>query len=161
LWSTWWRFANLEIRVFVSGTEGLKDRLQEVTKGDKWLRRHLSFSWNLCLHLRDISAPRQCKKAYKTPFPILTHGITGFQVPLHFPICSLSLLFSPTKLFTNKILLTSAVGVCLCFHPQSRVKNTDHLKFLHMSSMHHIWQPRREQLSPEVGTGCAKLGKTA
>jgi hypothetical protein len=34
-------------------------------------------------------------------------GITGFQVPLHSPICSLSLLFSPTKFSTNKIFPTS------------------------------------------------------
>jgi hypothetical protein len=34
-------------------------------------------------------------------------GITGFWVPLHSPICSLSLLFSPTKFSANKIFLTS------------------------------------------------------
>jgi hypothetical protein len=27
----------------------MKDELQEVSKGDKWLRRHLSFPGNLCL----------------------------------------------------------------------------------------------------------------
>jgi hypothetical protein len=62
----------------------MKDRLQEVPKGDKWSRRYLSFPGNLCLQLRDISALRQCKKVYKNPIPNLTHGITGFQVPLHF-----------------------------------------------------------------------------
>jgi hypothetical protein len=35
-------------------------------------------------------------------------GITGFRVPLHSPICSLSLLFSTNKFSTNKIFLTSA-----------------------------------------------------
>jgi hypothetical protein len=44
----------------------LKDRLQEVPKGDKWSRRHFFFPGNLCLHLRDISALRQCKKAIET-----------------------------------------------------------------------------------------------
>jgi hypothetical protein len=38
----------------------------------------------------------------KTP----RQGITSFRVPLHSPICSLSLLFSPTKISTNKIFLT-------------------------------------------------------
>jgi hypothetical protein len=41
---------------------GLKDGLQEVPKGDKWSRRHLSFPGNFCLHLRDISAFRQYSK---------------------------------------------------------------------------------------------------
>jgi hypothetical protein len=64
-------------------------------------------------------------------------GITGFRVPLHSPICSLSLLFSPTKFSANKIFPTSTVRVCLCFHSQSRLKNPEHLKFLRMSSVHH------------------------
>jgi hypothetical protein len=34
--------------------------------------------------------------------------ITSFQVPLHSPIFSFSLLFSPTKFSTNKIFLSSA-----------------------------------------------------
>jgi hypothetical protein len=38
---------------------------------------------------------------------------------------------------TNKIFLTSAAGVCLGFHSQSGIKNSEHLKFLHMSSVHH------------------------
>jgi hypothetical protein len=42
--------------------ERLMVRLQEVPKGDKWSRRHLSSLGNTCLHLRDISAPRECKK---------------------------------------------------------------------------------------------------
>jgi hypothetical protein len=73
------------------------------------------------------------EKSYKT-LPTLTHGTTGFQIPLHSPLCSLSLLFS-----TNIIFLTSAVEVHLCFHSQSRLKNPEHLKFLCVSSMHHIW----------------------
>jgi hypothetical protein len=81
--------------------------------------------------------PRQYKKGYKTPLPILTHGITGFRVLLHSPICSLSLLFS-----TNKIFPTSAVRVCLCFHSQCRLKNPEHLKFLHVSSVHHLCPSR-------------------
>jgi hypothetical protein len=47
-------------------------------------------------------------------------------------------LFSPTKFSTNKIFPTSAVRVCLCFHSQSRLKNPEHLKFLRMSSVHHL-----------------------
>jgi hypothetical protein len=81
--------------------------------------------------------PQAMQIGYKTPLPTLTHRITGFRVPLHSPICSLSLLFSSTKFSANKIFLTSAVGVCLCFHSQSRLKNPEHLKFLHMSSMHY------------------------
>jgi hypothetical protein len=57
--------------------EGL---LQEIPKGDKWSRRHLSFPGNLCLHLRDISALRQCKKAIKTQSPPWPRGplVSGF-----------------------------------------------------------------------------------
>jgi hypothetical protein len=40
----------------------MKDGLQEVPKGDKWSRRHLSFSGNFYLHLRDISVLRQYSK---------------------------------------------------------------------------------------------------
>jgi hypothetical protein len=50
--------------------------------------------------------------------------------PLHWPLSagsSLSLLFPPTKFSTNKIFPTSAVRVCLCFHSQSRFKNSEHL----------------------------------
>jgi hypothetical protein len=32
-------------------------------------------------------------------------------------------------LWTNKIFLTSAAGVCLCFHSESGSKNPEHLKF--------------------------------
>jgi hypothetical protein len=42
------------------------------------------------------------------PLKMALRGITGFWVPLHSPICSLSLLFSPTKFATNKIFPTSA-----------------------------------------------------
>jgi hypothetical protein len=138
----------------------LKDRLQEVPKGDKWSRRHHSFPGNLCLHPRDISALRQCKKVYKNPIPNLTHGIISLQVTLQSPICSLSLLFSMNKFSTNKIFPTSAVGVCLCFHSQRGLKNPEHLKFLRLLSV-HIWWPWWDQPSPEVDIGCAKLGKTA
>jgi hypothetical protein len=109
----------------------LKDGLQEVPKGDKWSRRHLFFPGNQCLHLRGISTLRQCKKAIKSnphPDPYWT---TSFWVPLHAQPCSLSLLFS-----TNKIFPTSAAGIYLCFHSQSRLKNPEHLKFLHVSSVH-------------------------
>jgi hypothetical protein len=47
----------------------LKEGLQEVLKGDNWPKRHLSFPGKVCLHLRDISALRQLKKAIKTQFP--------------------------------------------------------------------------------------------
>jgi hypothetical protein len=47
----------------------LKDRLQEVPKGDNWPRRHFSFPGNFCLHLRDISTLKQYEKAIKTKFP--------------------------------------------------------------------------------------------
>jgi hypothetical protein len=59
--------------------EGIKDGLQEVPKGDQWSRSHLSFTGNLCLHLRDISAPRQFKKGYKTQSPSLTQGPSAFS----------------------------------------------------------------------------------
>jgi hypothetical protein len=49
----------------------------------------------------DLLLPRKCPFAferhlchqamqigYKTPLPTLTHGITGFRVPLHSPMCS-------------------------------------------------------------------------
>jgi hypothetical protein len=73
-----------------------------------------------------------CSSETYTKLPPNGFSLTGFWVPLHSPICSLSLLFS-----TNKIFPTSAVGVHLCFHPQSRLKNPEHLKFLHVSSVHH------------------------
>jgi hypothetical protein len=47
---------------YLSARLSLKDGLQEVPKGDKWSRRHLSFPGNFCLHLRDISALRQYSK---------------------------------------------------------------------------------------------------
>jgi hypothetical protein len=47
-------------RTTYSGT--LKDRLQEVPKGQEWSRRYLSFPGNFSLHLRDISALRQYSK---------------------------------------------------------------------------------------------------
>jgi hypothetical protein len=74
--------------------------------------------------------PQAMQKGYKNPLSTLTHG-TVFQVPLHSPLCGLSLLFS-----TNKIFPTSATGVCLCFHSQSGLKNPEHLKFPCMSSVH-------------------------
>jgi hypothetical protein len=40
----------------------LKNGLQEVPKGDKWSRRHISFLENFYLDLRDISALRQYSK---------------------------------------------------------------------------------------------------
>jgi hypothetical protein len=70
----------------------MKDRLQEVPKGDKWSRRHLSFPGNFYQHLRDISALRQYSKRLQNPILKPTHGTTSFWVPLHFPLCSLSLL---------------------------------------------------------------------
>jgi hypothetical protein len=83
------------------GNEGLKDGLQEVTKGDKWSRRHFPSLGNTCLHLKGII--RQCKKAIKpTPHPdpqgSLVSGDHRFLVPLYSPICCLSLLFSVTKI---------------------------------------------------------------
>jgi hypothetical protein len=110
----------------------LKDRPREV---ETLLPRKCLFASerHLCHQAMQIG--------YKTPLPTLTQGITGFRVPLHSPICSLSLLFSPTKFSTNKIFLTSAVRVCLCFHSQSRLKNPEHLKFLCKSSVHHPVPP--------------------
>jgi hypothetical protein len=49
--------------------EGLKDGLQEVPEGGKWSKRHLSFPGNLCLHLRNISAPHAMQKKAKKPNP--------------------------------------------------------------------------------------------
>jgi hypothetical protein len=109
----------------------LKDKLKEVPKGDKWPRRHFSFPGNVCLHLREISTLTQYTKRLKNPISNPTHRTTGLQVPLHAPSCSFSPLFS-----TNKFFLTSAAGVHLCFHSQSRTKNPKHLKFLRMSSAH-------------------------
>jgi hypothetical protein len=95
------------------------------------------------------------KKAIK-PIPTLTHGTTGFQVPLHSPPCSISLLSS-----TNKILLTSTAGVCLCFHSQSGLKNPEHLKSQCMSSVYHIWRCMKGQAFTwgwyrlcQTGKGC-------
>jgi hypothetical protein len=47
--------------------------------------------------------------------------------------CHAVFLFS-----TNKIFLTSAAGVHLCFHPQSGLKNPEQMKFLRVSSVHQI-----------------------
>jgi hypothetical protein len=44
---------------------------------------------------------------YRWKVTLEKKGITGFRVPLHSPIYSLSLLFSPTKFSTNKIFPTS------------------------------------------------------
>jgi hypothetical protein len=98
----------------------VKDRLQEVPKGDNCPRR-LFFPGDL----RDISTLRQYKKrAIKTRFPNWPMGppVSGFYC---MPPCSPPLPFS-----TNKIFPTSAAGVCLCFQSQSRSKNPEHLKIL-------------------------------
>jgi hypothetical protein len=125
-------------------------------KGDNWSREHFFFPGNICLHLTDISTHRQyTKKGYKTLSPTWPTGSLVSRSPC-MPPFSLSLLFS-----TNKIFPTSAAGVCLCLHSQSGLKNPEHLKFLHMLSVHHIWWPRRDKSSPEVGTLCTKLEKTA
>jgi hypothetical protein len=47
---------------------------------------------------RHLPPSGNAKIGYKTPLPILAHGITGFWVPLHSPKCSLSFLFSLTKI---------------------------------------------------------------
>jgi hypothetical protein len=110
----------------------LKDGLQKVPKGDKWSRRHLSFPGNLCLHPRGISVLRQRKKAIKTQSPTLPTGPPGSGSPCipHYAVF-LSFLFS-----TNKIFPTSAAGVRLCFHSQRMLESAEHLKFLHVSSVH-------------------------
>jgi hypothetical protein len=117
------------------GNEGLKDGLQEIPKGDKWSRRHFSSLGNVHLHLKGVSAIRQCKKATKpTPYPDpQDHWFPG---PPAFPnMLSFSFLLQ-IKFSTNKIFPIPVVRVCLCFHSQSRLKNPEHLKFLCMSSVH-------------------------
>jgi hypothetical protein len=73
----------------------------------------LQIHGNLSLfYKKDWSVDRRMSQKVKrlsNPLPTLTHGITGFLVPLHSPICSLSLLFSITKFSKNKIFLISAV----------------------------------------------------
>jgi hypothetical protein len=97
------------------------------------------------------------KIGYKTALPTPTHAITGFGVPLRSPIYRLSLLFSPAKFSTNKIFPASAVGVCLCFQSQSRLKNPEHLKLLHVSSVHHIWRCTK---GPAITWGWYRLCQT-
>jgi hypothetical protein len=105
----------------------LKDRLQEVKK---------------------TLLPRKCLSAFERyPCPQATHKKKAikpnphldpwdhrFPVPLHSLPCSPSLLFS-----TNHIIPTFISGVCRCFHSQSGLKNPEHLTFLYVSSVHHIW----------------------
>jgi hypothetical protein len=112
-------------------------------------RRHFSSLGNTCLHLKGISTLRQCKKGYKTHFPPWFMG-SPVCIPQHAVF-----LFSSLWIKYFQPLL----WVCLCFHSQSRLKNPEHLKFLHVSSMHHIWQCMKP--SPEVGIGFAKLGMAA
>jgi hypothetical protein len=61
------------------------------------------------------------------------------------PPFSLSLLFS-----TNKIFLTSAAGVHLCFHSQSGPKNPNTWRFLHVFcasfSKNTIWWPSQPSI---------------
>jgi hypothetical protein len=45
----------------------------------------------------------------------------------------------------------------MCFHPQSGLKNPEHLKFLHVSSMHHIWRCMK---GPAITWGQHRLGQT-
>jgi hypothetical protein len=45
----------------------------------------------------------------------------------------------------------------LCFHSHSRLKNPEHLKFLCVSSVHHIW---RRTKGPAITWGQYRLGKT-
>jgi hypothetical protein len=51
------------------------------------------------------------QKGYKTHSPHYPMG-SVFWVPLHYQICSLSLLSSTNKFSTSKIFLNSAVTVC-------------------------------------------------
>jgi hypothetical protein len=44
--------------------------------------------------------------------------------------------FSNMQSFSSLQIKSFLLGVLLCFHPQSGLKNPEHLKFLHMSSMH-------------------------
>jgi hypothetical protein len=53
---------SLQFQILQTRPTPLKDRLQEVPKGDKWSRRHFSFPGNFCLLLRDISALRKYTK---------------------------------------------------------------------------------------------------
>jgi hypothetical protein len=65
----------------------LKDRLQEVPKGDNWSRRHFSFPGDL----RDISVFGQYKKGYKNP---ISNGTTGFFLVSSSPCMNPMQLFS-------------------------------------------------------------------
>jgi hypothetical protein len=97
-------------------------------------RRHFSFPGNTHLHLKGIFALRQYtkKKAIK-PNPHLDPQDHQFPGPHAFPTLQ-SFLFSSLQIKS----LTSAAGVCLCFHFQSRLKNPEHLKFLHVSSVYQF-----------------------
>jgi hypothetical protein len=104
-------------------------------------------TWETSLHSGNF------KKAIKTQSPTWPMG-PPVPCSLHSPLCSLSLLFSRRTVF-----LTNFVVVRLCFHCQSGIKNPEPLKFLCRSSVHHIWWPRRDKPSLEVGVDCAKLEK--
>jgi hypothetical protein len=70
--------------------------------------------------------------------------------------CMTPCSFSPL-LSTNKIFLNSASGVHLCFHSHSRPQNLEHMKFLSLSSVHHIWSLTK---GPVFTWGWYRLGQT-
>jgi hypothetical protein len=136
--------------------EGLKDRQQEVPKGGKWLRRHLSFLGNFCLHLRDISALRQCKKSIKTQSPTWPTGPLVSRSPCipHYAV----FLFSSLQIKSFLHLLLESTGAFI-LRVGSRTLSTWNSWACHLCIIFgDAW---RDKPSPEVGIGCAKLGKAA
>jgi hypothetical protein len=74
----------------------VKDRLQEVSKGDNGPRRHFSFPGNICLLLRDISALGQYTK--KVIKPNLQPDPRDHQFPVP-PACpNAAFLFSSLQI---------------------------------------------------------------
>jgi hypothetical protein len=71
--------------------------------------------------------PQALQKGYKTQSPTrpTEPPVSGSPCIPHYAV----FLFS-----TNKIFLTSAALVHLCFHSQSRLKNPEYVKFLHVIS---------------------------
>jgi hypothetical protein len=94
-------------------------------QGDTSLSQETSFYiWEtICL--------QAMQKGYKNSISNLTHGTTGFWVPQHSLLFSLSLLLP-----TNKTFPTSVAGAYLCFHSQSGLKNPEDLIFLFVSPVH-------------------------
>jgi hypothetical protein len=103
---------------------GMKDWRTDCRRSQKVISSQGDTSppWKTPVCIWKASPPSgNAKIGYKTHSPPWPKWSPVSRVPLYSPICSLSLLLSPTKFSTNKIFLTSAVSLSvLSFSEQAQ-----------------------------------------